>query len=72
MISVDVLCVGATSYDLYFTVDHAPEPDDKTTASAFLSCGGGPAANAAVTVAKMGLRAGFAGYLSSISMSWTL
>jgi sulfofructose kinase len=32
-------------------------------ADCLLGCGGGPAANAAVTVARLGLRAGFAGYL---------
>ncbi len=63
MTPLDVLSVGATAYDLYFMVDHAPEPDEKTTADAFRACGGGPAANAAVTAARMGLSAGLAGYL---------
>jgi sulfofructose kinase len=65
MIKLDVLCVGVTSYDFYFMLDHHPEPDEKTIANAFLSCGGGPAANAAVTVAKMGLSVAFAGYLGN-------
>ena len=64
MKKIDVLCVGATSYDFMFSVEHHPQPDEKATAKSFVACGGGPAANAAVTVARMGLRAAFSGYLS--------
>jgi sulfofructose kinase len=62
---IDVLCVGATSYDFVFRVDHHPEPDEKITAHAFIRCGGGPAANASIMVSRMGLKAAFAGYLGS-------
>jgi sulfofructose kinase len=65
MQNMDVLCVGATSYDFVFLVNHRPDSDEKTTADAFIRCGGGPAANASVTVARMGLRSAFAGYLGS-------
>ena len=61
--NVDVLCVGHASYDLVFSVDHHPAEDEKISAQGFIGCGGGPAANAAVTVAKLGLKASFAGYL---------
>jgi sulfofructose kinase len=61
--AIDVLTVGVAAYDLYFAVDRHPRPDEKRVAESFLSCGGGPAANAAVTVAKMGLKAAFSGYL---------
>ncbi|MDC0357546.1 PfkB family carbohydrate kinase [Oligoflexia bacterium] len=60
---VDVLCVGDACYDQVFGVDHHPAPDEKCSASSFLSCGGGPAANAAVTVARLGYLSAFAGYL---------
>jgi sulfofructose kinase len=60
---IDVLCVGATSYDLVFRVDHHPGPDEKAVAESFVRCGGGPASNASVTVSRMGLTAAFAGYL---------
>jgi len=60
---IDVLCVGQASYDLVFSVPHHPGPDEKSVASLFTGCGGGPAANAAVTVARLGRRAAFAGYL---------
>lgn len=59
----DVLCVGHACYDLVFAVDHHPAPDEKARASAFVSCGGGTAANAAVTAARLGASVAFAGYL---------
>ncbi len=62
---VDVLCVGHASYDLIFSVSEHPNADDKISADNFLSCGGGPAANAAVTIARLGFKAAFAGYLGS-------
>ena len=63
MQNIDVLCVGATSYDFVFWVNHHPKPDEKTVAESFVRCGGGPAANASVTVSRMGLKSAFAGYL---------
>jgi sulfofructose kinase len=45
------------------SVPHHPSADEKMVADSFLSCGGGPAANAAVMVAKLGLRSAFVGYL---------
>ncbi len=61
--SIDVLCVGATSYDFVFWVNRHPEPDEKMFAESFVRCGGGPAANASVMVSRMGLKSAFAGYL---------
>jgi sulfofructose kinase len=61
--NIDVLCVGHASYDLVFSVAHHPAEDEKISAESFISCGGGPAANAAVTVAKLGFKASFAGFL---------
>ncbi|MDZ4153040.1 MAG: carbohydrate kinase, partial [Methylicorpusculum sp.] len=52
-LSVDVLCVGHASYDLIFAVPHHPNADEKIFADSLLACGGGPAANAAVTVARL-------------------
>lgn len=65
MINIDVLCVGATSYDLVFWAPCHPDPDEKIFADAMICCGGGPAANASVMVSKMGLKSAFAGYLGS-------
>ena len=60
---INVLCVGHASYDLVLPVDHHPEADEKCFASGLIGDGGGPAANAAVTVARLGGTAAFAGYL---------
>jgi sulfofructose kinase len=65
LIDADVLCIGHASYDLVFSVDHHPAADEKTFATGFIDCGGGPAANAAVMVANLGLKAAFAGYLGA-------
>ncbi len=62
---IDVLCIGMATYDLTFTVEKHPELDEKSFASDFLGCGGGPAANASVTVSRMGGRASFIGYLGN-------
>jgi len=62
---VDVLCVGNASYDMVFRVDHHPGEDEKMVADNFTCCGGGPAGNAAVAVARLGFKAAFAGYLGS-------
>ena len=61
--TIDVLCVGHASYDLIFSIDHHPLADEKISATGFVGMGGGPAANAAVTVAKLGFKAAYAGYL---------
>jgi sulfofructose kinase len=65
MMKIDVLCVGVSAYDLVFSLSGHPQPDEKTSADALVSCGGGPAANAAVTVARLGLKSAFAGYVGS-------
>jgi sulfofructose kinase len=62
-VNIDVLCVGQATYDLTFSVSHHPGADEKIVADDLLSCGGGPAANAAVCVSKLGLTSAFAGYL---------
>jgi sulfofructose kinase len=61
--NIDVLCVGHASYDFIFSVDHHPTADEKIVAQNFLGCGGGPAANATVTAAKLNFKTAFAGYL---------
>jgi sulfofructose kinase len=60
---LDVLCIGHASYDLVFSVAQQPAADEKTVADSLLGCGGGPAANAAVCIARLGYHAGFCGYL---------
>lgn len=60
---IDVLCVGMAANDLVFSVGHHPAADEKVNASALSRSGGGPAANAAVAVSRLGYSAAFAGYL---------
>ncbi len=67
MTLLDVLCVGHACYDMVFAVDEHPPSDSKIVARELLQCGGGPAANAAVTVARLGFKAGFSGYLGQDS-----
>jgi len=62
---LDVLCVGHAAFDIVFTVDRHPGPDEKCSAPSMIFCGGGPAANASVTVARLGGRSAFLGYLGT-------
>jgi sulfofructose kinase len=61
--NLDVLCVGTAAYDLIFSIDDHLAPDEKRAANNLVRCGGGPAANAAVTICRLGHSAAFAGYL---------
>jgi len=60
---IDVLCVGTAAYDLIFAVDAHPGADEKRAAGDLVRCGGGPAANASLTISRLGHTAAFAGYL---------
>jgi len=62
---IDVLCIGHAAYDLTMSVERHPLADEKLQATAMQSCGGGPAANAAVQVARLGGSAAFCGYLGN-------
>ncbi len=63
--SFDVLCVGHASWDLIFEIKHQPHSDEKMFAEFLSSMGGGPAANAAVAVARLGGTSAFMGYLGN-------
>ena len=65
MKKVDVLCIGIAAYDLTLSLSHHPLPDDKTMADSLICCGGGPAANAAVTVARLGYTSAYSGYIGN-------
>ncbi len=64
-VELDVLCVGHAAFDITMTVERHPGPDEKCGATAMLSSGGGPAANASVAIARLGGRSAFLGYLST-------
>ncbi|MDX8402533.1 MAG: PfkB family carbohydrate kinase [Mariprofundaceae bacterium] len=61
--TMDVISVGHASFDVTMALAHHPAPDEKMHAQALDLAGGGPAANAAVQVARLGGRAGFCGRL---------
>jgi len=62
---IDLLSVGHAAYDLTMSVEHHPAADEKLQATSMQTCGGGPAANAAVQVARLGGTASFCGYLGN-------
>ncbi len=62
---VDVLCIGHACYDLVFSIEKHPQSDEKIVAEDLVECGGGPAANAAIAVSRLGYKSAFAGYLGN-------
>ncbi len=47
------LCAGLTTLDVLHALDHVPDPTIKVTSTAHLMAAGGPATNAAVTIATL-------------------
>jgi sulfofructose kinase len=60
-----ILCSGIAVQDILMRVQSFPAPGTKVAASEFIITGGGCAANAAVTIARLNGRAAFAGPLGS-------
>jgi sulfofructose kinase len=58
---VTVLCVGLATRDTIVAVRSHPEPDGRVVADELVVAGGGPAATAAVTLARLGADVSFAG-----------
>jgi sulfofructose kinase len=58
-----ILCAGIAVQDIIMRVENFPAPGTKISASEFIVTGGGCAANAAVTIARLGGRVAFAGPL---------
>jgi sulfofructose kinase len=56
-----ILCAGIVVLDELFRVKDFPPPDGKVEASAYVTIGGGNAANAAITIARLGGKASYAG-----------
>ena len=59
--NIDVVCLGHCAWDLLFVVRKFPQSDSKVEAIDFFQQGGGPAATAAVTLARLGAQAAFVG-----------
>ncbi len=49
-----IVVVGYSAWDLIFPLAQTPPPDTKTEVSPMVTCGGGPAANAAAALAALG------------------
>lgn len=60
-----ILCAGISVLDEVFHVENFPPPDGKAAAKGFFIVNGGCAANAAITVARLGGRAALAGPMGS-------
>jgi len=59
--SFEAVFVGVATLDAIALVDTFPAPDDRVLASEVAYAGGGPAATAAVTAARLGIRSAFVG-----------
>jgi sulfofructose kinase len=59
--SARVVCVGLATLDSIFALPRHPAADDRVVATALAIAGGGPAATAAVTLARLGVEVAFAG-----------
>ncbi len=58
MKDLEVLCVGSANLDTIALVDSYPGADERVHANRIVTAGGGPAATAAVTLARLGVRTG--------------
>jgi sulfofructose kinase len=56
-----VVCVGLATLDTILAVPRHPAPDDRVVATELVRAGGGPAATAAVTLARLGVETAFVG-----------
>lgn len=56
-----VACVGITVLDRVFRVDHLPKTGGKYVARDYFEVGGGPAATAAVAIARLGMNVDYIG-----------
>ena len=63
MAALDVLCVGSVTMDTIAVVSSIPGPDERVLAETFVRAGGGPAATAAVALARLGARVGLCGVI---------
>ena len=62
-IPVEVVAVGHVTCDITCPLEGWPERDTKTILPAIELCGGGPAANAAATLSRLGINTGLVGRL---------
>jgi sugar/nucleoside kinase (ribokinase family) len=60
-VSARVVCVGLATLDSIFALPRHPGADDRVVATELAVAGGGPAATAAVALARLGVEVAFAG-----------
>ena len=58
-----IVCVGLATCDTIYAVPHHPAPDERVVATERVVAGGGPAATAAVTIARLGVDVRFVGVI---------
>jgi sugar/nucleoside kinase (ribokinase family) len=58
---MDVVCIGLATLDTVLLVPHLPEPDGRVPVHERVVAGGGPAATAAVALARLGAESAFVG-----------
>jgi sugar/nucleoside kinase (ribokinase family) len=63
--SFRVVCVGVVAIDALALVDHYPAADERVVGEQVSIVGGGPAANAAVVLARQGIPVAFVGRVSA-------
>jgi sulfofructose kinase len=57
----EVVCIGLATLDSIFALPRHPGPEDRVVADALTVAGGGPAATAAVALARLGVEVAFVG-----------
>ncbi len=67
-----IACVGITVQDRIYSLPTLPEGSGKYQANHYLEIGGGPAATAAVAIAKLGVEVDFIGRVGDDSCGNTL
>lgn len=67
-----VACVGITVLDRVFRVNHLPKSGGKYVAKDYFEVGGGPAATAAVAIAKLGMNVDYIGRVGSDDVASTM
>ena len=65
MFSLDVLCVGSVTVDTIAVVPGLPGADERVLAESIVTADGGPAATAAVALARLGVSVGFCGVVGN-------
>ena len=58
-----IVCVGAATRDTIYALPRHPGPDDRVVATERVVAGGGPAATAAVAIARLGVDVRFVGVI---------